>query len=154
MYSKIRENLNRQAKGLELLHSLLEEEFALLLERNIEEVSSIEFSVHELMRQLLAERIEIRNAMNGVKISEYAEMLPPEDKEEIKALVDELLEREQVCSRQAGMNSTLAFGLLDQGQELLDFLYTAAVPKQADVYGANGGMQTNKPGAALISGRL
>ena len=44
--------------------------------------------------------------------------------------------------------------LPDQGQELLDFLYSAAVPKQADTYGAKGGMQTNKPRAALISGRL
>ena len=154
MYSKIRENMNRQAKGLELLHSLLQEEFTLLLERNVEEVSSIEFSIHELMRQLLAERMEIRKTMNGVKVTEYADMLPPEDKAEIKALVDELLEREQVCSRQAGLNSTLAFGLMDQGQELLDFLYSSAVPKQSDVYGANGGMQTSKPGAALISGRL
>lgn len=154
MYSKIRENMTRQAKGLELLHSLLEEEFALLLDRNIEEISAIEFSIHELMRQLLVERTEIRSIMNGVKVSEYADMLPQEDGLAIKGLLAELLSREQVCSRQAGLNSTLAFGLLDQGQELLDFLYAAAVPKQADVYGANGGMQISKPGAALISGRL
>ena len=106
------------------------------------------------MRQLLVERMEIRETMNGVKISEYAELLPKEDGADVMALVDELLTREQVCSRQAGLNSTLAFGLLDQGQELLDLLYSAAVPKQADTYGAKGGMQVNKPRAALISGRL
>ena len=154
MYTKIRANLFRQVKGLELLHSLLEEEFTSLLERNVEEVSSLEFSIHELMRQLLVERMEIKEVMNGVKISEYAGLLPQEDGANITALVDELLKREQVCSRQASLNSTLAFGLLDQGQELLDLLYSAAVPKQADTYGAKGGMQVNKPRAALISGRL
>ena len=154
MYAKIHANLFRQLKGLELLHSLLEEEFACLLERNVEEISSLEFSIHELMRQLLNERMEIKGIMNGVRVSEYADMLPAEDGAAVHALMTELLEREQVCSRQAGLNSTLAFGLLDQGQELLDFLYSAAVPKQAHTYGAKGGMQTNKPGAALISGRL
>ena len=154
MYAKIHANLFRQVKGLELLHSLLEEEFACLLERNVEEISSLEFSIHELMRQLLNERMEIKGIMNGVKVSEYAGMLPQEDGAAIHNLMTELLEREQVCSRQAGLNSTQAFGLLDQGQELLDFLYSAAVPKQADTYGAKGGMQTNKPRAALISGRL
>ena len=154
MYTKIRANLFRQVKGLELLHSLLEEEFTCLLERDVEEVSSLEFSIHELMRQLLVERMEIKEVMNGVKISEYAGLLPQEDGANITALVDELLKREQVCSRQASLNSTLAFGLLDQGQELLDLLYSAAVPKQADTYGAKGGMQANKPRAALISGRL
>ncbi len=154
MYARIHANLFRQVKGLELLHSLLEEEFTRLLERNVEEISSLEFSIHELMRQLLVERLEIKEAMNGVKISEYADMLPAEDSAEIHALVKTLLEREEVCSRQAGLNSTLAFGLLDQGQELLDFLYNAAVPKQTNVYSAKGGMQTNKPQAALISGRL
>ena len=154
MYAKIHANLFRQLKGLELLHSLLEEEFACLLERNVEEISALEFSIHELMRQLLNERMEIKGIMNGVKVSEYADMLPAEDGEAVRGLLAELLEREQVCSRQAGLNSTLAFGLLDQGQELLDFLYSAAVPKQADTYGAKGGMQTNKPRAALISGRL
>ena len=97
MYTKIRANLFRQVKGLELLHSLLEEEFTSLLERNVEEVSSLEFSIHELMRQLLVERMEIREVMNGVKISEYAGMLPQEDGAAIMALVDELLTREQVC---------------------------------------------------------
>ena len=154
MYAKIHANLFRQLKGLELLHSLLEEEFACLLERNVEEISALEFSIHELMRQLLNERMEIKGIMNGVKVSEYADMLPAEDGAAVHGLMAELLEREQVCSRQAGLNSTLAFGLLDQGQELLDFLYSAAVPKQADTYGAKGGMQTNKPRAALISGRL
>ena len=154
MYAKIHANLFRQLKGLELLHSLLEEEFACLLERNVEEISALEFSIHELMRQLLNERMEIKGIMNGVKVSEYADMLPAEDGEAVRGLLAELLEREQGCSRQAGLNSTLAFGLLDQGQELLDFLYSAAVPKQADTYGAKGGMQTNKPRAALISGRL
>ena len=154
MYAKIHANLFRQLKGLELLHSLLEEEFACLLERNVEEISALEFSIHELMRQLLNERMEIKGIMNGVKVSEYADMLPAEDGAAVHGLMAELLEREQVCSRQAGLNSTLAFGLLDQGQELLDFLYSAAVPKQADTYGAKGGLQTNKPRAALISGRL
>jgi flagellar biosynthesis/type III secretory pathway chaperone len=154
MYAKIHANLDRQVKGLELLHSLLEEEFARLLERDVEEISALEFSIHELMRQLLVERMEIKTFMNGIRVSEYAEMLPEEDGATIQGLVEELLEGEQVCSRQAGLNSTLAFGLLDQGQELLDFLYSAAVPEQLDTYGSKGGIQANKPGAALISGRL
>ena len=95
MYSQIYGNLNRQSKGLQLLSALLEEEFAYLSERRMDDVASIEFSIHELIRQLIAEREEIINIMQGVKARQYAEMLPPDEAAAMNKLLDELEENEQ-----------------------------------------------------------
>ena len=57
MFAQIQGNLNRQLKGLELLVSLMEEEFELLCNRDTDAVATLEFSIHELLRQLAVERV-------------------------------------------------------------------------------------------------
>ena len=153
MYSQIYGNLNRQSKGLQLLSALLEEEFAYLSERRMDDVASIEFSILELIRQLIAEREEIINIMQGVKARQYAEMLPPDEAAAMNKLLDELEENEQSCAKQSSLNSEMSLSLLDQGQQLMDFLYTRALPPQVETYSGRGSMYKQRPQAAMLSGR-
>ena len=153
MYSQIYGNLNRQSKGLQLLSALLEEEFAYLSERRMDDVASIEFSILELIRQLIAEREEIINIMQGVKARQYAEMLPPDEAAAMNKLLDELEENEQSCAKQSSLNSEMSLSLLDQGQQLMDFLYTRALPPQVETYNGRGSMYKQRPQAAMLSGR-
>ena len=153
MYSQIYGNLNRQSKGLQLLSALLEEEFAYLSERRMDDVASIEFSIHELIRQLIAEREEIINIMQGVKARQYAEMLPPDEGAAMNKLLDELEENEQSCAKQSSLNSEMSLSLLDQGQQLMDFLYTRALPPTVETYNGRGSMYKQRPQAAMLSGR-
>jgi len=153
MYSRIYGNLNRQTRGLQLLSALLEEEFAYLTERRMDDVASVEFSIHELIRQLTYERQEIIQILQGVRLGEYAQMLPPEEKESVMKLARELEDAEQSCAKQSTLNSELSLSLLDQGQELLDFLYSHAVPEHADTYNPKGSMYKQRPQASLLSGR-
>ena len=53
MYDIILGNLDRQARALKLLSSLLEEEFSLLVSRDTNAIMAQEFSIHELLRQLV-----------------------------------------------------------------------------------------------------
>lgn len=63
MYDTIRGNLDRQAKGLNLLGQLLDEEFSLLMDRRTDEIMSLEFSIHELVRQLFVGKLADRKSV-------------------------------------------------------------------------------------------
>ena len=56
-------NLTRQFKALELLEQLLEEEYLLLQARDTDAISSMEFSIHELLRQIAVERLGLRDRL-------------------------------------------------------------------------------------------
>ncbi|MDR1242802.1 MAG: flagellar protein FlgN [Deltaproteobacteria bacterium] len=154
MFAQIRGNLNRQAKGLELLQELQAEEFELLVKRDSERISSLEFSIHELLRQLAVERDELKTFMHGTGILEYARLIPEEEGAEIRALMEALDRAEQQSARQAEKNTSLSLNLLDKSHELMLFLYDQIQPKQQVVYSAKGGYANSRPQAAIFSGRL
>ena len=154
MYAHIHGNLFRQLQGFKLLCSLLNEEFEGLTARHLDDVATLEFSIHELMRQLFVERQKLGKVLNGIRVSQYAEMLPEEQRMEIMELVRELDRVEQQCARQSTLNAELVFALLDQGQRLLDFMHSRIVPPKAGLYGTKGVVLHPRPEAAVISGRL
>jgi hypothetical protein len=154
MFAQIRGNLNRQAKGLELLRQLQAEEFELLAKRDAESISSLEFSVHELLRQLAVERDELKGVMQGTKVAEYAQMLPEEEGGQIRALLQAIDRAEQQSARQAEKNTSLSLSLLDKSQELMVYLYEQIQPRQQVVYSAKGSYANARPQAVLFSGRL
>ncbi len=139
---------------MELLFTLLEEEFSLLQTGNTDAVTSLEFSIHELLRQLASERMEVKEIMHGTKAAEYAGLLPPEEGAEIRKLLAAIDEAEQRSARQASYNTQLSLALLDQNHELMTYLYDNIVPKQQMVYGARGTYRNHRPEAALIHGRM
>ena len=72
MYASLHASLHRQAKALELLCRLLEEEYGILLSRRADDVAGLEFSIQELIRQLAVEKVTVITAMNGVRVTDYA----------------------------------------------------------------------------------
>lgn len=154
MSSLIIGNLTRQFKGLELLQQLLEEEFELLRHRDTDAVASLEFSIHELLRQIASERMELKTTMQGTPLLEYAGLLPDDEGKEVRKLFHLIDSLEQRCSRQATHNTELSLALLDQSQNLLVFLHEQITPKPATRYGGGGRILNDRPAAALYSGRL
>lgn len=152
-YEQICGNLVRQEKGMELLLELLEEEFSLLRDHKTEEVVALEFSIHELLRQLADERAAIKKIMQDTRISEYAELLDPEQGVEIKALLRRIDDAEQRAAKQASHNTRLSLALLDQSQSLLDFLHEQVAPRQQPSYGGKKAFRARHTVPALLSGR-
>lgn len=154
MYDLIQSNLTRQFKGLEMLHGLLEEEFTLLCARDTDAVASLEFSIHELLRQIAVERTDLKTTMQGTKLKEYAQLIPEEQGQEVMRLYHLIDSLEQHCSKQAAQNTELSLALLDQSQELLLFLYSHLTPKASTCYSDSGKLLDVRPEAAIYSGRL
>ncbi len=178
MHRALIERLLRQWKALIVLERLQQEEFSLLSSRKPQAVAGLEFSIHELMRQIVAERQELKTMLNGQRIRAMLDELPPDlearilmpDYDRIKglpefhaditlrALYDKVLQlvdkAEQACAKQAERNSALALGLYDQSQSILEFMHKEIQPKKVDVYGRKGAMQNARGEAALIQGRL
>ncbi|MDL2291508.1 flagellar protein FlgN [Desulfovibrio sp. OttesenSCG-928-F20] len=154
MYDIIHSNLTRQFKGLELLYSLLEEEFDLLCGRDTDAVTNMEFSIHELLRQIAVERLALKNAIQGATLMDYAGMIEEEQGLEVRRLYHLIDALEQRCSRQATQNTELSLALLDQSQSLLVFLHGQITPRQTNCYGARGQLRENHPRAAIYSGRF
>jgi len=152
-YEQIRDNLVRQRKGMELLLELLEEEFSLLQDHKTEEVVALEFSIHELLRQLADERVAIKTVMQDTRILEYTELLEPEQGAEIKELLQRIDDAEQRSAKQASHNTRLSLALLDQSQSLLDFLHDQVAPKQQTSYGGKKAFRPQHSIPALLSGR-
>jgi hypothetical protein len=154
MYDRIRGNLHRQFKALELLASLLEEEFELLCSHDTDGVAALEFSIHELLRQIVDERMTLKKAIQGATIAEYAGMLPDEEGQEVRRLYTLIDSLEQQSSRRASRNAELSLALLDQSRSLLVFLHERIAPRSATCYGAGGRLKEHRPEAAIYSGRF
>ena len=154
MHNVIYESLSRQDKALCLLRDLLEEEYNCLIGRDTDGVVSLEFSIQELIRHLALEKTFVIKRLGGMRVAEYAGMLP----DDLAALLLETLYRidvsEQGVARQASRNTTLSLALLDQSSRTLQALTSQAMPPRVETYGRRGGMRTLHPQAALISGRL
>lgn len=154
MYERIHGNLVRQAKGMALLGQLLEEEFSLLQVRDSDSVMGLELAIHELMRQLAAERLEVRALLDGGKVLDYAALLSGDEEASLRELMRALDVTEQRCARQASFNAELSLALLDQSQELLDYLHRRLVPPKPTAYGRRGKVAPQRSEAAIIHGRL
>lgn len=160
MFRSIQENLSRQNCALKLLSDLLEEEFAELCERRPQEVSILELSIQELMRQIAAERKSLRAMISRsypgkTRVFEVAETLSAD---EAKALGDQIqaLDRaEQICAIQADKNRQLVVGLYDQSLDLLKRLHQSIEPGKSDVYSRRGRYaKAQQPQASVFRGRF
>lgn len=154
MNKQIHGILFRQYKALELLNELMREEFTLLQERRSAEVSALEFSVHELLRQIAGERLDLRDLLGGMKLLDYASLLSAEEGDELRELFHKVDDLEQITARQATFNTEMSLSLLDQSQAMLSFLHESIIPKNYSVYGMKGRITEHRPGAVLFRGRL
>jgi len=159
MLQIIQANLSRQVRALELLSALLEEEFAALMGRQPQEVSSLELSVQELMRQLVAERMQLRRLIasgfpGAERLHDVLAQIPAEDAAALAAVLAELDKSEQICAMQADKNRQLALGLYDQSMQVLTHLHKSMQPT-TEIYGKRGRYAKAPQGqASFFSGRL
>lgn len=154
MFEYTHGNLVRQYKGLLVLELLVGEEFAHLRNNKPQDVTATEFAIHELMRQLAVERLELKRTLGGKRLREVMELLPEEQQAELDALLVSIDEAEQRCARQASINTKLALALHDQSQNLIDFIHEQIKPKNQNTYGKMGRYTESRPDAALIRGRF
>ncbi len=172
MYAYIKSNLIRQQKGLAVLLELLREEFSHLQNRDPHAVTQNEFALHELVRQLAAERDEIVQALSGKRLTSFLvdmnpEKCPPgmeyllEETEEARdrqaelgSLLASIDATEQECVRQGERNARLASALLEQNSEMVEFLHKQIQPKNTNTYSRQGGYAKIKPTASILQGRL
>lgn len=154
MFSILESILSRQDKAMDLLHDLLREEFSLLKERDTDAIMTLEFSIHELLRQLATEKEGIIHFLGGGKLRDYAQMLPDDKKNVILHLWHQIDKKEQNCSKQASRNTQLSLGLLDQSKAMLDYLHERIVPPQRTTYSRKGMYTQTRPQPSLINGRF
>ena len=155
MYEQIFSGLQRQHKAMELLQSLLLEEFDLLVARDTEAIAHLEFSIHELLRQIASEKMQVIRLLDGQKARDYAQSLAEDARDAVLDLLRTLDGLEQHCARQAAQNADLSLNLLDQSRTLLTTLHAQISPKTGGTYGKHGSMSSiRRPEAALLVGRL
>ncbi|MBQ9536833.1 MAG: flagellar export chaperone FlgN [Desulfovibrionaceae bacterium] len=147
-------SLIRQVRGLDLLRELLGKEYRVLCERKMEVVAAFEFSIQELIRQLVNEKEFVMQRLRGQRLLEYAKTLEPDSAQALLDLVAAIDASEQKVSAQASLNSQLSLALLDQNEKNLQTLFKQAVPEKTMVYGRHGAMRQVAAQGALISGRL
>ncbi|MFN2268230.1 MAG: flagellar export chaperone FlgN [Desulfonatronovibrio sp.] len=155
---KIEAGLIRQKQALGVLFSLLEEEFSALLGNSPKEVSSLEFSVQELIRQLMDEKDEIRNILeknNVSSLTQYLEDLESGESSVIREILEDLRLLEEKCSHQAMKNNEIAKALAEQSAGLLSIFYDQVTPRQETVYSASGRWYDNgSKSTGLLRGRM
>lgn len=160
MYSRIEANLARQSRGMDLLQELLQEEFSHLKHRDPDSATRLEFSIHELIRQLTAERLNLRAMVQSIspgatRLNELGACLEPATADAFSAMLAEMQAKEQACAIQAEKNGEMARAMLDQSRSLLEFMTKQIQPKSDPVYSARGTYGKNsKPQAALFRGAL
>ena len=155
MTRRILENLTRQAQALKVLLLLHEEEFAHLREFRPQSVGALEFSIQELMRQILSERRNIRAMMAEInpaatRLRELSEVFGdswPAMAERLEA-IDAL---EQSTAKQAEKSYALALALFDQSSGYVEFFKKELTPKRL-TYGPRGIIGQAKPDPALMRG--
>ncbi len=153
---KIQERLRRQEGALEFLNELLQEEFSLLQEGKPDEVASVELSIQELLRQLAAEKEDLRVFLQtyvpeSEGVRSVLQCLPDEEAKKVFALVGNVEIKEQECAGQASMNAELVYALQEQSVQLLNYFRAAVMPREENVYSANAKMYSQTTSPAILS---
>ncbi len=154
MFDLIYGSIDRQARALSLLGRLLQEEFQFLCDRNMDEVMRVEFSVHELIRQLANEKDFVKRHLGGGKLKDYIAMLDEERAEGLQYVFSIVGKFEQKCSRQASRNAELSLALLDSATDSVKFMQDQLIPTNTDSYSRHGSFSKAKKQASIVSGRL
>lgn len=163
---RIAANLGRQHRALVLLAELMAEEFELLSTSKPREVTALELSVQELVRQVAVERAEVKRLLIGLlpelgqkaRVRDLTDRIG-DDQAEVRGHIEQAMadirRAEQACAVQSEKNYRIALALYDQNKEMVEQIQNQVAPKRNDVYGRNARYRQNgRMHASLVSGRL
>lgn len=155
MTRRILENLTRQAQALRVLLLLQKEEFAHLKEFRPQSVGSVEFSIQALMRQIMAERTDIKKMMAAIdpaasRLRELCDVFG-DAWQAMSERLDEIDALERSTTSQAEKTYRLALALFDQSTGYVEFFRRELTPKRL-TYGPRGVFGQAKPNPALMRG--
>ncbi len=155
---KIETGLLRQKQAMMVLLTLLEEEFSALAGNAAGDVASLEFSIQELIRQLMDEKGAVKSMLEQNSFSSlegYIDSLKKGEARVIREILKDLEGLEEQCSFQAMKNNAMASALADQTAGLVKFLYHQVTPREENVYGAGGRWYDNgSKSTGLLRGTL
>lgn len=155
---KIEAELLRQNQALMVLFTLLEEEFSALAGNAASDVASLEFSIQELIRQLMDEKDAVKAILDQNSFSSLEQYIDSLDKGEagiIREILKDLEALEEQCSIQAMKNNAMASALAEQTAGLVKFMYDQVTPREENVYGAGGRWHDNgSKSTGLLRGTL
>lgn len=154
---RMRENLHRQRAALGLLSGLLAEEAACLRGGDPQGVSRLEMSIQELIRQVVAERVELKAMARALRpdLERLDDLLATLPEAGVLAETVEAIDRlEQRCARLSAMNAELALALHDQSRGLLDHFKELIIPRRTETYTSRGAFPKGFREAAIMRGTL
>jgi hypothetical protein len=147
--------LFRLKKGFGLLGELMQEEFAALKEHDPKKIAAVEFSVHDLLQQLMREKQILSKKIREAGYSSLNAWLEKNPgREKIKKLWAEAREKEQASATQASKNNALANALAEQSNALLGFFYDQISVEREDVYSCRARFNQRRRDVGLVRGRL
>ena len=157
MTQRILENLSRQYQALKVLQFLQEEEFSHLKQFQPQSVGALDFSIQELMRQIFAERKDLRRMMQALdpsakRLQDLAGFFG-DTWGKTQELLEKIDKLEQGCAKQAEKSYTLALALFDQSTGYVD-LFKKSFTANKPAYGPRGAFQSTKPAPAMLRGAL
>ncbi|NLY40681.1 MAG: flagellar protein FlgN [Desulfovibrionales bacterium] len=150
-------SLTRQTRGSQLLNMLLQEEYSLLRGGKPDQVTGLEMTIQELIRQLVREREFLLRQLDKqglARLGEYLDTLAPEQREGFDVLLTKLVEHEQSSARQTSVNAELAMALWKQSGSLLSQFQQQVTPRERNTYTAKGTWYNRPATASLVHGRL
>jgi len=133
--------LKRQKLALKLLFLLLQEEYAALMNNQPDKVSSLEFSLQELVRQMIREKEDVINAVQEAGfegLGDYISSLDKKSAQKHMDLMNQLQDEEKKMALQAVKNATMAKALSDQSTALAREFFQQVSPRKPDTYSADG----------------
>lgn len=157
MHKTILASLIRQAKGTELLLSLLREEYALLRKGRPDEVAGLEMVIQELVRQLVREReflLRVLERAGCGRLADFLSGLDPAERGEFEVWRARIIVHEQDGARQTSINADLAMALWEQSGNLLRHFQSQVVPRERNTYTARGTWGSRPATATMVRGRL
>ncbi|GAB1409036.1 hypothetical protein MASR1M90_01900 [Desulfovibrionales bacterium] len=150
-------SLTRQTRGTQLLNVLLQEEYSLLRNGKPDQVTGLEMTIQELIRQLVREReflLRQLQAQGFARMGAYLDSLLPEQRAAFDVLLTKLVDYEQTSARQTTINAELAMALWKQSGSLLSHFQQQVAPRERTTYTAKGTWYNRPTTASLVYGRL
>ena len=157
MHDIILGSLIHQAKGTELLCTLLREEHSLLRSGEPDKVAGLEMAIQELIRQLVRERefLVARLQLAGLaRLGDLMETLGDGDRKIFETWRAKVIAHEQESGRQATVNADLAMALWKQSGQLLKHFQNQVAPRERNTYTASGRWHDRTSTATLVRGRM